>query len=765
MAHPTWFIPGQPAPPGGPLARYRPIQLSGVAVEYVRQFTQPGDVVVDLFCQGASTLREIVQAGRRGVGFNVNLVNLLLSALELERRPPPEQIKAAFTRLSDSLKGDRPLQRHIALLYRARCPACNGIGTAEWFAWDRDGGYPYFKAVRCPKCKKVAEGPADDADIEQAQGLEARGLAYHYALNRAIPADHPAREQAAELIELYTPRNLTALMDVVIRLEGLELERATRTVLHSALLSAFDLGSSLNPHGDDPARPRSLRLPARFLERNVWFLLEAALAGISDQPAGTLPTQRAAGLSALLDDPRPAYTLVHSAAREVRELLPPATAPLLLVEPPRPDGVFWALCALWASWLWEAPLAQAMQPFLRRRRFDWEWHRRALQSALAAVAPLLTPDGHLVILYAEPDEGLTESSCLAAAAAGYRLAGWGATAAQGVRLAWHPARAGSTAERPPKDPAGQVADAAAEMAHDCLQQRGEPTPWTVIHTAIYAGLADRGDLLAQAASPPAAKAAGPSPPSLAATGAGVRQGVKRLALQPIDPETDHYGSSALDAAQIPLADRVEEAAYRLLASQPSWETGALVTAIYGELDGPLTPALPLVLLCIDSYAVSQDGVKTLRPEDQVARRKAELKKLRQELQELGKRLGFRVKHGKGWDVRWQHKKKNRDAYLFLLSPSATLGQSLLAGPPIPQKARPCLVFPGGRAELLAYKLGRDPRLTRIAKEKGWEFIKFRHLRRLIAEGLDRRIFETVLGLDPIHEIEGVQIPLALDKTE
>jgi len=66
---------------------------------------------------------------------------------------------------------------------------------------------------------------------------------------------------------------------------------------------------------------------------------------------------------------------------------------------------------------------------------------------------------------------------------------------------------------------------------------------------------------------------------------------------------------------------------------------------------------------------------------------------------------------------------------------------------------------------VAFKLRRDGRLSHAAAERDWQFIKFRHLRRLIAERPDRRLLETVLGLDPIVEREGVQIPLVLRREE
>ncbi|HIE38738.1 MAG TPA: hypothetical protein EYP77_06680, partial [Anaerolineae bacterium] len=399
MERPIWFVPGRPTSPEGPLARYRPLEPAGAAAEYVRQLTDPGDLVLDLFCQGPVFLRETVQAGRRALGVSVNPISLLVAGLGLGQMPDPAALNAAFTRLADSPKGEVPLRHHLTSLYQTRCPVCEAEGAAEWFAWDREAGYPYAKAVRCPRCGETREGPTNEADIAAARRLRPRGLAYHYALNRVAPVGHPARERAAELVELYTTRNLSALMDVALRLEGLDLERPVRASLQGLLLSTFDRGSSLDPHGEVRPRPRVLRPPARFLERNVWLLLEEGLARLVARPDGeNVSAPRAPGLSALLGDRAPAYGLVPCAAREVDGLLPPGSVSLILADPPRPDGVFWALCALWAGWLWNSPLAHAMRPFLRRRRFDWEWHQRALRAALTAAAPLLTPGGHLVTL-------------------------------------------------------------------------------------------------------------------------------------------------------------------------------------------------------------------------------------------------------------------------------------------------------------------------------------------------------------------------------
>lgn len=753
------LVPALPRRPEGPLARYRPPELEDAAATFISHFTSSGDLVLDLFCRGAPFLRPAVRQGRRAVGVGVNPIGLLLAGMELQPPAHSHLLSAAFTRLGDRPKGDRPLRRYLTDLYRARCPTCRSEGVAEWFAWDREANYPYAKAVRCPRCEGVQEGPTDEEDIAGARRFDPKGLSYHYALGRVVPLGHAARERAAELVDLYTPRNLTALMDVTIRLEGLEMERAVRTALQGILVETFDRGSGLDPHGEARPRPRTLRLPARFLERNVWFLLEEGLEQtLARLPDRTTPLPRARDLAHLLSDPRPAFILHPSPAQRVDRVLPPGSVALILADPPRPDGVFWALCALWAGWLWDdAAVARAMRPFLRRRRFDWEWHRRALQAALTAAAAVLRSDGHLITLFAEPDRSLVASVCTAAAGAGYDLVGWGADPQAGCHLTWR--WAGREVEPVASEPlASDMAQAVERLTRACLEARAEPTDPLLLHTAVYTGLAE-GSHLAHAAVVNQMPTEPPPLPPLALVTQAVETGIGQVPLRRDEDTGGVWLPSTEKQAAEPLADRLESRVLEVFLSRPEWTTPALLWEIYASFTGPLTPDLSLAIACVESYGRFADGVWRLREEDKPDRRAEELRTLREELKTLGRRLGFRVGEGKGWDVRWREKR--RDVYLFVLSSTAALGRYLLRGRRIPEGAHPCLVFPGGRAELLARKLQRDPRMVRAAAEGGWHFIKFRHLRRLIAEGLDRRLFETMLGLDPIVEREGVQIPLVL----
>jgi SAM-dependent methyltransferase len=402
-----------------------------------------------------------------------------------------------------------------------------------------------------------------------------------------------------------------------------------------------------------------------------------------------------------------------------------------------------------------------MRPFLRRRRFDWDWHWRALQAALKAAGPLLKPGGRLVILFSDPDDTLLESVCLAASGAGYVLAGWGYAPEVGYRLVWRWELQDAGGGR--QDVAAGVEalerdlmTAVEELAVGVLRERGEPTVWPLLHASAYAGLAERG-LLARAATIPEDVS-----PALAFTANAVRRAFESAPVAPF-ADQERAGETLwrlADPRQVAeiLADRVEAQVWELLRQRPAWSLEELVNAVYARFPGSLTPDLTLVQVCIESYSVRDGGALRSRSEDDPQQRAAELKALRGGLAELGKRLGFKVRQRGHWDVRWLE--EGRDAYVFAASATARLGPHLLAAQAAAEGSRRCLVVPGGRAQLIAHKLQRDPRLARAVEADGWQFIKFRHLRRLIAkEELDRHALKTVLGLDPIAEREAAQIPL------
>lgn len=731
----------------------------GAVAHYVRALTAPGDLVVDLFCHGPGPVREVVETGRRALGLSINPLLLLAAQLGLSDGDPQAR-SSAFTHLANGLKGGKPLQTHLTSLYRAACPTCGTPGVAEWFAWDRDLDYPFEKAVRCAKCAEVQTGATDRDDAALARSIEPRGLAYYYALDRAAPLDHPARDRAAELVDCYTARNLSALMDLNRRLEGLKAPPDAKAPLMAVLLDCFDQGSKLYPYDEDRSRPRTLRIPVRYYERNVWLLFEEGFSSLTSarRHPCVAETEDAGGL---IRGEKGGYALIPRAARDIRQVVPEASVALVLVDPPRPDGVFWALSALWATWLWNSPESHAMRPFLRRRRFDWGWHWRALREALMATGPCLVSQGALVTSFSTPASALLESVCMATSNAGYHLSGWGYAPEVGYRLVWDWRGAAQLRSSPVDALDQQLISEAQKGIVNALSERGEPTPKSVLHASAWVSLVKPGLLNALTALEH-------DQPTIALAAEAIDQGFDAAPILELPEEGDSGDGlwwlsdegATLETPEIPetLADRVEEAVRSLLAGRRVWTLDDLINAVYARFPGVLTPDLTLVHICVESYGISDGGEVRLRPEDDHQRRCREIDGIREGLLLMGERLGYDPVASGVWDVRWLD--EGRESYVFLISSSAAVAPYLLDAELTTPGARRCLVVPGGRARLIDLKLQRDPRLTAAVETDEWQFIKFRHLRRLTAkDDLDRYALTTVLGLDPIVEQEGAQIPL------
>jgi hypothetical protein len=546
-------------------------------------------------------------------------------------------------------------------------------------------------------------------------------------------------------------------MDLNRRLAGLEVAPGVKATLIAVLLDCFDRGSKLYPYGEDRSRPRTLRVPVRYLERNVWFSFEDGLSDLGGEESPSF--FEVDQTESLVRGDGEGHALVPRAARAIRDIVPPASVSLFLVDPPRPDGVFWALSALWATWVWSSPEARAMRPFLRRRRFDWEWQWRALRKALRSVGPCLTDEGALVTLSAPSDGPLLESVCLAASSAGYDLRAWGYAPETGYRLIWH-----WEGDRTPRsfgvDALKQkMVDAAKAAVVRILRHRGEPTSMSMLVAGGHASLVEKALL-------PSAVVLEDDVSAITFAIDAVNQGFDAASIVELSEEGREplWWLSNPPGGLDTLADRVETEVRALLAEGHVWVENDLVNAVYARLPASLTPDLALVQGCIESYGVRDGEGLRLRPEDDQHRRRREIEGMRENLITMGRGLGYYAVAGDVWDVRWLE--GGRDAYGFVVASTAAVASYLLDSDlPTLQanstgEVRRCLVVPGGRAGLIDLKLQRDPRLTSAVKRDGWQFIKFRHLRRLMAkDDLDRYAFKTVLGLDPIVEQEGAQIPL------
>ena len=254
-----------------------------------------------------------------------------------------------------------------------------------------------------------------------------------------------------------------------------------------------------------------------------------------------------------------------------------------------------------------------------------------------------------------------------------------------------------------------------------------------------------------------------------------------------------------EAAAPPLADRVEWSVFSLLSTGGPMSETAFFERIASLYTGHDLPDETLVRACLESYRSRASTPDRLVTGDDLLQRSQEHAALIAGLVETGHRLGMRVwigtreqarRHGPGRgtlgdllderemhpylgsiaravddlaevDVIWYVRGKL--AFLFEVEWTAILGETLLrrhARIGDDERLIRFLAIAPERTDLVRHKLERSP-LLRAALEGGaWNVIKWDHLRTfLAADTPDLAALEPLLGLDPLAERGGEQMPL------
>jgi len=726
------FVPGYALTTSAFLGRFLPPLAEGITTRYIERYSQPGDLVLEPFGQSPQVAFEALRLGRRLVVAGYNPISRL--ALSLTLHPPSEaELRSALTRLADASKDGGRLENYLKGLYRTWCAACGAEASADEVEWVE--GQAAFRTYTCPKCHHLAQHePVSEADLAWVNRFSAHSLDYHYLLDRVAPAADPARAHAEEALAIYPPRTQAAVAAMLTRFDTLAADREVRRRLAALIVAALEATCVLTQE-----RPRTLTaLPRHYIEKNFWLALEQATGLLGGAPAA----EASVSLADLLSG-RTGIHVATEAARELAPRLPAGGCALVIAALPRPAQAFWTLSALWSAWLWGRASAAALHGMLMRRRYDWDWHAHALGRVFAHVRPALNPAGRFVGLMAEAEPGFVAAALAAGEAAGYSVSGAALRADTAeAQLMWTTGDSASAESRTAPPPASDAVEAARRAAEDVLQTRSEPVRWPTLHFAAWQALARR-HLLPAGDDPVTAMQRRLDP---AFRDASRFRRLEAEAKDELSTGLWFLPEGAAPAEQ-PLADRVEETVRRQLLSGEPAGTHAVMSAVCAAFPGLQTPDQSLVRACLQSYAreVSAD-LWQLRPEDAGATRALEVDAILAQLRMLAVRHAFDVvdTNPQAW------REGGETTYLFAVTTSAALGTHWL-GPRLRARRR-FLVLPGGRAELAAFKLRRDPRLKAAMSKDDWIILKFRQVRQMAANTqLTRATLEPAFYADPLDE--------------
>lgn len=742
------------------LARHRQPLPENVARAYIEEFSAPGDLVIDPFAASPTVARVAADLGRRAIAVDSNPLVAFADRVQAAL-PPPRDIKIALARLGELVKEDETLKSHVEGLYSSVCANCGTGVVVDHFYHALDLNAPVDKVYRCPNCG-LRRDPTNDSDRSRAAEIKPRGFHYHLLLERIVGTEGEHFSRLRDLLKLYTPRNLLALVSVTLKLEAEIREESTHDILTACLIHALDVGTTLSAlPGGLPQR----KTPDVFVEMNIWQALEAAAAGLGSAPKGIPPSESP---SNVVEAAVPSLFVGHGSARSLLTLKAPVAA-LLLSSPARLDPLFWQLSYLWTRWTLGKTAAQPLEPLLEEERQRWGWYGTALTASLREGSRLLRDGGRAAFCFPAGSHAMIEALCLAAApyfqleSFAFRPSrGAGAATEFGAvrgdyRVLWRLGIANAPT-RTAREVAVKVRSAALIGSTEILGARGEPLAYSWVHHGALRRIASDGGLAeTMAAQVPARDNAFQF--LRRELEAGLKGGYAR--------DFDHWAQPGRvlwvrrpgARENPPLADQVERSVREILESEPvisDWKLEDRILAMFPEL---LTPEIELVALCAEAYAEQIEGEWHWRQVDREAEFALGIRLVRS----LGARLGHQVRSGKKqeiFDLVWSEERivpgssaggvvetrVHEDAFGFTFRENVDL-RTLVREQALPIHGM--VVIPERMVELTKAKLERMPTLVKPLHEAGWDFLRVPFVEMLLrSTAVERAEFQLALGLDP-----------------
>ncbi|MFI5291335.1 MAG: hypothetical protein ACHQ02_00560 [Candidatus Limnocylindrales bacterium] len=532
--------------------RFAPPPPANLVLAEIESRSTPGDVVVDLHGRGGWIARAAVSRLRRAYVHESTALTRL--AADVVLRPPDlRHFDAAVNALGAQPRGEVGLRQALNELFASHCATCGRSVVVDEFVWDGDADAPFRKIYRCAACRDQVGGPesrsvaTDEADAERARSLSTDGAA-RAALAERFPTLPGHDGLTKELLDLWTPRSLTAIEGILARIEQDLRAAPIEAALRLALLHALLPSSRLNSY---PGRVAALRIVGghvraptdrQWRERNPWLAFEDGCRIVRgfiqrlEAAAGGPISARIGDDPALLADGSVNVVLRRGHAdRGFADLASPFAepadrSPLTAGSPRATSGrgrVRLVLCQPPVRWTTEnlslaflttaialgrdAAAALPHEPLTGQPPGDeWGSHAAALRRSLSSVAGILAPDARVVVLL-EPGgpEGLV-AGALGGVEAGFRMTSAMLAEAgdaiggtiefvpPGAATPGGPRTRGNVALPPVADPVAfrlaDVEQAVSDIAVEVLRARGEPARGERLLGEILVGLDRSGDL-------------------------------------------------------------------------------------------------------------------------------------------------------------------------------------------------------------------------------------------------------------------------------
>ena len=252
--------------------------------ELILNYSSPGDIVLDPFCGGGTTVFESLKLRRKAVGVDINSLATYITQMEC-RPADTESLRVAFSQLLGQTR------QKIQPLYLTRCEHCGSNSTAEWIQWDEQAQQMTRLKYRCPQCGIYDEKTPDTMDFGLSHDIDKKFSNLIKKCKLWFPKTPiPNGDKTNSLLhqnvkyyhELFTKRNLLALAILLKEINNISNDEA-REFLRFAFSGSLKWASRQSHLRGKIVEGWALHaywIYPRSLEINVWKIFERRMLAV-----------------------------------------------------------------------------------------------------------------------------------------------------------------------------------------------------------------------------------------------------------------------------------------------------------------------------------------------------------------------------------------------------------------------------------------------------------------------------------------------------
>ena len=383
--------------------RYWSRKSPDVVADYIKSYTNEGDVVLDCFCGGGVVVSEACRLRRRVVGIDINPMATFITRCMLEP-VALYQLLSAFESVKESCAN------LIRELYSTTCVRCGKAAIIDFVVWKNDLPRRLGYTCECSKLRLFRDITRQDKSFLDA--VEKRRIPFW--IPEGVPLPRIQKERYGYVHELFTKRNLICLSAILHAINE-QAAGKSRDLLQLAFTSALDKCSKLKmipKSALDKNKKPSLSMswaaprfyaPAITQEVNPWNAFSLAFDRVYEgkKKSNTMPPIAIGdNVESLLSGRFDAVILTGSADFVFSTAIPARSIDYLLTDPPYGSHIqYGALSTFWASWLRQTIDSENEIVVPRGPSSGQDRYFQGMQKILTAANRVLKPNGNHHFFY------------------------------------------------------------------------------------------------------------------------------------------------------------------------------------------------------------------------------------------------------------------------------------------------------------------------------------------------------------------------------